>query len=503
MPAEWDLLVVGAGSAGCVIAARVSRTGARVLLLEAGTDYPDPAQLPADLRDGNRNSTVAHDWGFRHLPSSARPPIAFPRGKVVGGSSAVNTCIALRGERSDYDEWGRLAGEEWSWERCLPAFVRLEADRDFGGDAYHGSAGPLPIGRYPLDQLTPIQSAFQHACRAAGVTESPDHNAPGSTGFGRTPLNKVGDERVSVAAAYLTPDVRARPNLEIRPASLVRRVVFDGTAARGVELASGETIECPHVVLCAGAILTPPLLVRSGIGPHDTLDRLGVDPVVVREGVGTRLLDHPGTILLLKADSRLADPRSPLMQTCMRTTVVERNDLFIEPLSFVARGDASMLTGIAVAAYRSYGAGRLEVESLEPDACPRIASCFFEDDAGTRDRDLMAAGLRTAIGLACMDPMKEVIDEIVGLGPDAPDEDLLAHVLRFNGSGYHPCGTAPMGHADDPAAVCDQYGRVIGATGLRIADASIMPTVPRCNINIPTIMIGERFGEWLADEVTS
>lgn len=486
----YDLVVVGAGTAGCIIAARVTEAArARVLLLEAGPDYS--GAIPDDLRNGNHNSVVDHDWGFSYVPDPARPPVAFPRGKVVGGSSAVNTCIALRGEPSDYDEWAKIAGPEWSWDRCLPAFVRLENDRDFGGEPYHGDAGPLPIGRYGSDELTQIQQAFLDACRASGYPECPDHNAPNTTGFGRTPLNKRGHDRVSMAEAFLGA-ARSRPSLDVRAHALVRRVRFDGASATGVELDSGEVIDCPNVVLCAGAVMTPPVLVRSGIGPRQTLDRLGIDAVSVREGVGARLLDHPGTLVLLRAED--VDVDVPLMQTCARATVAEPNDLFLEPLSFVGHS----AVGIAVAAYRSSGAGRLVVESVDPDACPRIASHFYEDG---RDVALMVAGLRRALELASSDAVSKITGGVIGLTIDASDEDLRAHVLRFSGSGYHPSGTAPMGDPDDPRAVCDQYGRVLGVTGLRVADASIMPTVPRANTNIPTAMIGERFGEWLAAEL--
>jgi choline dehydrogenase len=471
---EYDLVIVGAGSAGCVIASRVTETPARVLLLEAGPDYPDGA-IPEDLRNGNNNSYTAHDWGLSYKPRSTSGVLPFPRGKVVGGSSAVNTCIALRGEPDDYDEWARLGGPEWAWDKCLPAFVRLESDRDFGDHAYHGSAGPLPIGRYAPSELQPIQQAFLDACREAGYPPAADHNAPGATGFGPTPLNKVGDRRISMAEAYLAP-ARSRPNLTVRPHAPVSRVLIDEQTVRGVELEGGERIECANVALCAGAIMTPPVLRRSGVS---------------LPGIG-RLLDHPGTIVLMECPSELVDVTSPLMQTCMRTTIRESNDLFVEALSFAGRmGSGRSLVGIAVAAYRSYGAGELGDE---------IAPALLDDAA---DLDLIVAGLRVALDIASRSPIAEMTKGIVGLNPGHSDERLREHALRFCGSGYHPSGTAAMGTDPDGGAVCDQYGRVFGVNGLRIADASIMPTCPRANTNIPTVMIGERFGEWLSDELGS
>ena len=199
----YETIVVGAGAAGSVIASRVTEDARReVLLIEAGPDYPEPKALAPDLADGRRNSIHRHDWGFRHRPTTKQVLFRMPRGRVVGGSSAVNTCIALRGQPEDYDEWAALGLDEWSWEKCLPAFKRLERDLDFD-DAWHGDSGPLPIGREA--ELATWQAAFLEACAERGYPEAPDSNRPGSYGAGRHALNRIGACIDAIAARPGTP----------------------------------------------------------------------------------------------------------------------------------------------------------------------------------------------------------------------------------------------------------------------------------------------------------
>jgi choline dehydrogenase len=233
---DADTVIVGAGAAGAVIAARLSeRADHAVTLLEAGNDY-GPARLPPDLRDGTRNSVNDHDWGYRHrVNHRSRLSFPLPRGKVVGGSSAVNTCIALRGVPSDYDEWAALGLDEWSWAQCLPAFKRLERDLDVQ-NAWHGDDGPIPIRRHTRAELVPWQAAFLDACERAGHTRCDDSNDPTATGYGPHPMNKLHGERMGAARCYLTAAVRARENLTVRANTLVRRVIVRGGRVAGVEV---------------------------------------------------------------------------------------------------------------------------------------------------------------------------------------------------------------------------------------------------------------------------
>jgi choline dehydrogenase len=509
---DYDLVICGAGSAGGVIAARATENPRlRVLLIEAGPDYPDPAATPDDIQNGHHNSVRDHDWGFVYQPAPAiRADVPLPRGKVTGGSSSVNTAIALRGQAADYDEWASRGLPEWSWAKCLPAFIRLETDQDIRG-ALHGASGPIPIRRYRDDELTPFQAAAMRACAALGFPFCPDHNDPATTGWGPHPMNKQGRVRVGVLLTYLA-QARGRPNLTIRPRTLVRRVVIRDGQVSGIEVetdGSTETIACRRVVLAGGAIQSPAMLVRSGIGPRVALERLGVPVVRDAPGVGARLLDHPAASIALTPKPGVCDPDQPLIQTTLRYTAAgseEFNDMQLEPLSYLPRGFAglgavqgpALYLGLAAVVEKPQGHGCLTFESADPHAYPRIRSEFLSDE---HDRDRLVEGLELALRLAETDAIRAVSECVYRPRPEVAGsrDGLRAWALRACGSGYHPCGTTPMGPADDPLAVVDQYGRVYGVAGLHVADAGIMPSIPRANTNIPTIMIGERFGEWFRE----
>jgi choline dehydrogenase len=505
---EYDLIVAGAGSGGCVVAARVSENPRiRVLLIESGPDYPNLEALPEDLRNVKHASFTDHDWALEYTPSATSRTLPFTRGRVVGGSSAINTAIALRGVPEDYDEWARLGNPLWSWERVLPAFIRLETDLDFPDAPYHGSAGPLPIRRHIRDELVPFQAACMDAFRELRYPECADHNDPGSTGFGSHPMNKRGELRISAAIAYLAL-ARDRPNLTVLPESDLRRVVFKDGAVCAVEVRTKgavQSISAPHVVLACGAVHTPAALIRSGIGPRDVLDRLGVGVVTDLKGVGQNLMDHPAIGPTLYPREGVVDWDMPVIQTTLRYTATDsndRNDMQLEPLTFMHQVGGRMLSGIAACVFKSYSRGCLQFDSAEIDDQPRILPNYLSDE---RDYAKLRDGLVRAMQL-CDTPAVTAVTKGVRrpTADEAANEHTLEQWIRRNvATGAHPACTARMGSPDDSMSVADERGRVLGVRNLRLADASLMPVIPRANTNIPTIMLAERIAEWGGEDIAT
>jgi choline dehydrogenase len=497
------VVIVGAGSSGAVLANRLSANGKlEVLLIEAGPDYA-PADMPRDLIDGTRNSMRQHDWGYAHKPSDHTMLSPMPRGRVVGGSSAVNTCIALRGQPEDYDEWHALGLAEWSFDACLPAFRRLEHDLDFA-ESYHGTNGPLPVRRHTPSELVPIQSAFMDACAELGLPPCADSNAPGTAGFGPHAMNKLNGRRISAAEAYLTATVRARPNLHILANTSVRRVLFRNKRAHAVELdgpRGTEPIEASHVILCAGALNTPGILLRSGVGPDREVRRLQCEPVHDAPAVARRLLDHPATALFVLPRQRgLVDHSAPIIQTVLRYSsgvCDHRADMLLQPVSFTMLPRKLPVFALVMQVGKPRGAGELRYDSADVACKPHIHSRFFED---VQDRSLIRGALRRAVELMQTRALSKLGRAVLPWPALVRSDRWLDRaVSRLSGSGYHPCGTVPMGSTPSEHAAVDGRGHVFGVEGLSVVDASLMPTVPSSNIHLPTLMIAERMAEWLID----
>jgi choline dehydrogenase len=507
--ATFDYVIVGAGSAGATLAGRLSDDPSlRVMLIEAGPDYPSPAKTPADLLDARRNAGGAHDWQYVASPVPGRSG-PYPRGKVVGGTSAINAALAIRATPADFDEWAALGNPEWAWKRVMPFFQLLEDDHDYR-DGDHGAGGPIPIRRWRPHEWLPEQACFYSACRGAGFADLPDHNHPGGEGVGVLPMNRDGLQRVSTARAYLDP-ARHRPNLTILPHSLVDRVRLSGTRAAGVDLTrhgERQTVHADRVILSAGAINSPAILLRSGLGPAGDLTALGIRPLVDLPGVGERLWDHPSVPLWLVPHSIGADFSTPTFQVAARYTdhgQADSSDMFLfmasctdltaEPVLMAELGTPLALS-INPVLMRPRAAGRLALASADPRQQPTIALNYMSHPEDLRR---LMAGLRLAWDIAQKPEMAPVISRFAGMDDSilASDSALAAYVMANVDSFCHAAGTARMGDASDTEAVVDQWCRVRGVDNLWVADASVMPAIPSVPPNLTTIMIAERVAYWL------
>lgn len=506
---QYDVIIVGAGSAGGVLASRVSEDpNVSVLLLNEGPDYRTLAETPEDVRRYQMQSGPSiedrHRREFKvRINSSQGRTKQMWRGNVTGGTSAVNGAFYLRGLSEDFDEWAEMGNPEWSFVNVLPYFLKMENDSDYGGD-FHGKRGPLPIHRLPLESLLPSVQAFQKACVSAGYPYFPDMNHPEAHGVGMLPLNKVGGIRINTALAYLNPN-RHRVNLTVRGSVTVRRLLFDGKRCIGVQAESGgETfnVTANQTVLSAGAIGSPFLLLHSGIGPAQDLQTLGIAVRHNLPGVGLNLRNHPSVNVTYRERPGLERDylTNPILLRYSAADSHTARDMTITP-DYRALMDGVPIVNFSVHTELPESAGRLYLTSANQEVPPAL------DYEISHPRDLIRfrEGVRLTIRLAEDPAYRDILTERINpVDADLIGDDTLDRWLLKNMStAQHTSGTCKMGPASDPNAVVDQFCSVHGLEGLRVVDASIMPNVVRSNPNASTMMLGERSAEWVRENVTA
>ncbi len=522
---EFDFLIAGGGSAGCVLASRLSEDpDVSVCLVEAGGSA-DSVFIRAPLGFAATAPLGLHNWSYETVP---QPGFAGrrgwqPRGKVLGGSSSINAMVYTRGNPRDYDQWAALGNPGWGWRDVLPVFRAAEHSECFGATELHGSGGPLNVAW--LRSPSPLCEVFMQACEQTGLPRIADYNGPRQHGVAPTQVTQKGGERCGAARAYLQPAM-SRPNLTVITGATVVRVRFDGARASGLELLTKhgpQTLRSRReVILSGGSFGSPAILMRSGLGPAAHLRSHGIEPLRDLPGVGANLQDHATTVLIQRTprtDTTLGFslPGSAVLLRAIgewrrqRTGWITTN--VAEVQGFVATDgqhdwpdiQLALCTGIVddhtrkphwghgytlhVTLMRPKSRGTVRLASADPQAAPLIDPAFLSE---RDDLERLVRGTRLGYRILQADALAPHRGPMLYPFPHDDDEAVEAFVRAHTDTEYHPVGTCAMGPQGDPMAVVDAELRVRGVQGLRVVDASVMPRLITGNTNAPTIMIAEK-----------
>ena len=513
---KYDYIVVGAGSAGAIIATRLSEDPNKsILLLEAGADFPDINNMPEEVKYGYKSKVniwdSEHNWQFK-ARATDHSQIDVPRGKITGGSSSINGQIFLRGIPEDYDYWAESGNSEWNFQNLVHYFNKIETDTTYQNDPgdFHGTNGPIICHRFAQDEWKPASKAFYAASIEAGFPHCEDANAPGTIGAGPIPLNNPDGIRWSTAIGYLGIS-RHRLNLTIRPNVVVKKIFFDQSSntpkAIGLEVVSDNeefTLEGKEIVLCAGAIGTPQILMLSGVGPKSHLNKHEIKVVLDSPGVGQNLRDHPLLPVIWRTKPNVElNTIGPRIQVLLRYTA-EGSSIYNDMIVYfnAVAGESYRAIGEPVGISAALGlnsalsSGEITLNSSNYMDHPNLNYNLLDHE---EDKRRYRDGIRMLVSLETNSEMSQLIlNRLRPLDTDLKNDKSLDLWINKNvQTGHHVSCTAKMGLRSDNMAVVNQYGKVYGIEGLRIGDASIMPECVRANINVTVMVIAEKISDFI------